>query len=107
MGEGLKKEEMEDREESPEGGCNFAGGSNISLQHCHRHKHTSRHPWMTVVFEGWSVWGEYSVATGINTYCHREVSDNSKLYTIYYGGCGSVDVCVHVCVCMWLCMFIL
>ncbi len=86
MDEGLKKVEMEDREEGPEGGCNLAGGSNISLQQCHRHKHTNRHPWMTVVFERWSVWGEYYVATGTNTYCLREVSNNSvysKSYTVY------------------------
>lgn len=76
---------MEDREEGPEGGCNLAGGSNISLQQCHGHKNTNRHPGMTAEFERWSVWGEYCVATGTNTYCPREVSDNtvySKLYTL-------------------------
>lgn len=60
MDEGLKKVEMEDREEGPEGGCNLAGGSNISLQRSHRHQHTNRNPWMTVVFERRSAWGDCS-----------------------------------------------
>lgn len=42
--EGLEKVEMEAREESPEGGCNPASGSNISLQQRHKYKHTSRYP---------------------------------------------------------------
>lgn len=82
----MEKVEMEDREEGPEGGCNLAGGSDISLQQCQRHKHTNQHPWMTVVFEARSVWEEYSAATGTNTFGPREVSDNivhSKLYTVY------------------------
>lgn len=44
MDERLETTEMEDRDEGPEGRCNLAGGSNMSLQQCHRHKHTSRYP---------------------------------------------------------------
>lgn len=103
MDEGLKKVELEDRE-SPEGGCNLAGGSNISLQQCHRRKHTNRRSWKTVVFERWSVWGGYSAATGTNTYRPGEVSDStvySKLYTVYcMVVCRLVCVCVHVRVCV-------
>lgn len=86
MEEGVKKVEMEHREEGPGGGCNLVGGSGISLQQCHRHKHTNQHLWMTVASERRSVWGKYSVATGTNTYCPNEVSDNTaynKLYTVY------------------------
>lgn len=47
--EALKTVKMEDREEGPEGGCNLAGGSRITPQRCHRHKHTKQNPWMAVV----------------------------------------------------------
>lgn len=74
MDEGSAKVQME---VGPEGACNLAGGSNISLEQCHRHKHTHRQPWRTVVFERWLVQGEYSVATGTNTHRPREESDNT------------------------------
>lgn len=47
--------------------------------------------------ERWSVRGEYSAATGTNTDCPREESNNtvnSKLYTVYC--MVAVDVCVHL-----------
>lgn len=40
------------------GGGNLVGGSNISLQQCHRHKHTIRHPGTSAASERWSVGGE-------------------------------------------------
>lgn len=87
MGEGLKKAELQDiQRKALKVAAILQGGSNISLQQCHRHKHPNRHSWITVAFERWSVWRECSVATGTNTYCPREVSDNtvySILYTVY------------------------
>lgn len=47
---------------------NLVGGSNISLQRCHRHKHTNGHLWMNVESKTWSTWGEYFPATDTNTY---------------------------------------
>lgn len=79
--EGLKKVGMEDREEGPEGGCNLAGGSKIRLR-C-RATGTNTQPTpppsppMTAEPERWSVGGEYCEATGTNTKCPREVSDNT------------------------------
>lgn len=87
IGGGEKRVEMEHGDGGPRGGCNLVGGSNISLQQCHRHKHTNRHPGMTVASERWSVWGKYSVATGANTYCLNMVSGNTAYNKLYNAQC--------------------
>ncbi len=104
MDEGLEKVKMEDREKGPEGGCNVAGGSNISLQHGQRHKHTNHHQRMTVVFGRWSVWKEYSVATGTNTYCPGEVSDITRYSKLYTVNCMGGVLSVYVCKCVSCCV---
>lgn len=96
-GGGEKRVEMEDGDGGPRGSCNLVGGSDISQQQCHRHKHTNRHPGMTVASERWSVRGKYSIATGTNTYCLNMVSGYTaynKLYnaqrTLGVSPCGRV-----------------
>ena len=96
--EALKPVEMEDREEGPEGGCSLAGGSSITPPAVPQAQTHRPKPLDGCCVERWSVRGEYSAATGTNTDCPREESNNtvsSKFYTVY---CMlAVDVCVHVC----------
>lgn len=74
---GKKRWKWKRLEEGPEGGFNLAGGSGISLQRSHRHKHTNTHRWLTAAFKMWSVGEYYSTATGRNTHYPREVFDNT------------------------------
>lgn len=86
---------------------NLVGGSNISLQRCHRHKRTP--------VDECGVQDMVNLGRIFSSYRHKHIfapgrclitlhTANYTLYTAWWV-CQCVDVCVHVYMCKWLMVY--